>query len=298
MYEVATQQSGEMVSRNTQTEMMISRQAQEVQGAMVIAKRFPRDEVESFNRIMQSCKRKSLAESAMYEYPRGGTKVSGPSIRLAEAMAQNWGNIDFGITELEQKNGESQVMAYAWDLETNTRQVKIFSVPHVRGTKKGNVPLTDPRDVYEMVANQGARRLRSCILGIIPGDVVEAAVKQCEDTLINGEKKPLIDLVRDMAAIFQNEFGVPLDAIEKYISCKSEAFSMRDLVRLKKVYTSLRDGMAKREDVFELSTLVGNETEREVKDPFANQQKDGKSSTAKRGVKNDENTKKAEADTE
>ena len=52
MYEVATQQSGEMVSRNTQTEMMISRQAQEVQGAMVIAKRFPRDEVESFNRIM------------------------------------------------------------------------------------------------------------------------------------------------------------------------------------------------------------------------------------------------------
>ena len=130
------------------------------------------------------------------------------------------------------------------------------------------------------------------------GDVVEAAVKQCEDTLINGEKKPLIDLVRDMAAIFQNEFGVPLDAIEKYIGCKSEAFSMRDLVRLKKVYTSLRDGMAKREDVFELSTLVGNETEREVKDPFANQQKDGKSSTAKRGVKNDENTKKAEADTE
>ena len=169
---------------------------------------------------------------------------------------------------------------------------------YVRGTKKGNVPLTDPRDVYEMVANQGARRLRSCILGIIPGDVVEAAVKQCEDTLINGEKKPLIDLVRDMAAIFQNEFGVPLDAIEKYIGCKSEAFSMRDLVRLKKVYTSLRDGMAKREDVFELSTLVGNETEREVKDPFANQQKDGKSSTAKRGVKNDENTKKAEADTE
>ena len=158
--------------------------------------------------------------------------------------------------------------------------------------------LTDPRDVYAMVANQGARRLRSCILGIIPGDVVEAAVKQCEDTLINGEKKPLIDLVRDMAAIFQNEFGVPLDAIEKYIGCKSEAFSMRDLVRLKKVYTSLRDGMAKREDVFELSTLVGNETEREVKDPFANQQKDGKSSTAKRGVKNDENTKKAEADTE
>lgn len=160
-------------TRNTQTEMMISRQAQEVQAAMVIAKKFPRDEVESFNRILRACQRKRLAEGAMYEYPRSGTKVTGPSIRLAEAMAQNWGNIDFGILELEQKSGESQVMAYAWDLETNTRQTKVFSVPHMRGTKRGNVPLTDPRDVYEMVANQGARRLRACILGVIPGDVVD-----------------------------------------------------------------------------------------------------------------------------
>ena len=130
--------------RNTTAEMVVSRQAQEVQAAMVIAKKFPRNEVDSYNRIMRSCQRKSLAEQSMYEYPKGGTKVTGPSIRLAEAMAQNWGNIDFGIIELEQKNGESQVMAYAWDLETNTRQTKIFSVPHVRETKKGNVELTDP----------------------------------------------------------------------------------------------------------------------------------------------------------
>lgn len=298
MNEMVMQQGGEMMSRNTQTEMMISRQAQEVQAAMVIAKRFPRDEVEAFNRVLQSCKRKSLAESAMYEYPRGGTKVTGPSIRLAEAIAQNWGNIDFGITELEQKNGESQVMAYAWDLETNSRQVKIFSVPHIRSTKKGNVPLTDPRDIYEMVANQGARRLRSCILGIIPGDVVDAAVRQCEETLVNGEKKPLIDLVRDMAAIFQNEFGVPLEAIEKYIGCKAEAFSMRDLVRLKKVYTSLHDGMAKREDIFDIGIHAEHAMEGEVKDPFADKEKSEKKAADRKGVKKDEGQEKAEADAE
>lgn len=171
MNEVMVNEERGMAVRNSQTEMMVNRQAQEVQAAMVIAKRFPRNEVDSFNRILRSCQRKSLAETATYEYPRGGAKVTGPSIRLAEAMAQNWGNIDFGITELEQSNGESQVMAYAWDLETNTRQTKIFTVPHIRGTKKGNIPLTDPRDIYEMVANQGARRLRACILGIIPGDL-------------------------------------------------------------------------------------------------------------------------------
>lgn len=252
-------------ARTVQSEMMVSRQAQEVQAAMVIAKKFPRDEVESFNRILRACQRKSLAEGAMYEYPKGNTKVTGPSIRLAEAMAQNWGNIDFGIIELEQKNCESQVMAYAWDLETNTRQSKIFSVPHVRETKKGNIPLSNPREIYELVANQGARRLRACILGVIPGDVVDAAVDQCNKTLASGSTKPIIDLVRDMAGIFQNEFGVPLEAIEKYIGCKSEAFSMNDLVRLKRVYKSLRDGMAKREDFFDLAPSSDDSG---ITDPF------------------------------
>lgn len=254
---------------------MISRQAQEVQAAMVVAKRFPRDEIDSFNRIMTSCQRKSLAERAMYEYPRGGTKVTGPSIRLAEAMAQNWGNIDFGIIELEQSNGESQVMAYAWDLETNTRQTKIFNVPHVRGTKKGNVPLTDPRDIYEMVANQGARRLRACILGVIPGDVIDAAVEQCKKTMTEGNEKPLIDRIREGVKLFEEKFSVSQQMLEKYIGCKCEAFSENDMVRLNNVYRSLRDGMSKREDYFDISLP---EEETEVTDPFK-----GKSEQKKEG---------------
>lgn len=284
MNEMQTYGGGMPAMKQTQTEMMISRQAQEVQAAMVIAKRFPRDTVASYNRIMDACKRKGLAEAAMYEYPRGGQKVTGISIRLAEAMAQNWGNIDFGIMELEQKNGESQVMAYAWDLETNARQTKIFSVPHVRGTKKGNVALTDPRDIYEMVANQGARRLRACILGIIPGDVQEAAVKQCEQTLLGNGQKPVIDIVREMAEIFKNEFSVPLEAIEKYIGCKSEAFSMNDLVRLKKVYRSLKDGMAKREDYFDIGLPKEEEAAAgDVSNPFEKKEAD-----KKKGVKADD----------
>lgn len=276
---MVVQDSNYPTNRRTQTEMMVSRQTQEVQAAMVIAKKFPRDHVQSFNRIIDACKRPALAESAMYEYPRGGTKVVGPSIRLAEAMAQNWGNIDFGIIELEQRNGESQVMAYAWDLETNTRQSKIFSVPHIRSTRNGNVPLTDPRDIYEMVANQGARRVRACILGIIPGDVQEAAIEQCNKTMAGDNTKPIIDLVREMSSIFKNEFGVSLELIEKFIGCKSEAFTMNDLVRLKRVYKSLHDGMSKREDYFDISI----EPEQSgVEDPFEKQSKNkGK------GVKDD-----------
>ena len=265
--------------RSTTAEMVVSRQAQEVQAAMVIAKKFPRNEADSFNRIMQACKRKTLAEQSMYEYPRGDTKVTGPSIRLAEAMAQNWGNMDFGIIELEQKNGESQVMAYAWDLETNTRQTKIFSVPHIRSTKKGNKVLVDPRDIYELVANQGARRLRACILGVIPGDVIDAAISQCNTTLIGQSKAPLADLVREAVALFSQDYGVTVAMLEKFIGCKSESFSMNDLIRLKKVYRALKDGMAKREDYFELSPDVD---ESEInKNPFEGKEEAGKDKKGK-----------------
>src|SRR6266568_2100587 len=131
----------------------------EVQAAYVIAKRFPRNESEAYANIMDSCKRPTLAEQSMYAYPRGGTLVKGRSIRLAEALARCWGNLDCGVREISQGNGVSIAEAYAIDLQTNTRITKVFHVPHKRDTKKGVTRLTDARDIYELVANQGARRL-------------------------------------------------------------------------------------------------------------------------------------------
>lgn len=273
------------MQRSTTSEMVVSRQAQEVQAAMVVAKKFPRDENAAWQRIITACHRQTLAEQAMYEYPRGGTKVTGPSIRLAEAMAQAWGNIDFGITELEQHSGESVVMAYAWDLETNSRQTKIFTVKHIRSTKNGNYPLTDPRDIYEMVANQGARRLRACILGIIPGDVIDSAITECMKTLSGNNKIPLIDRVRKGAKMFEEKFSVTIPMLEKYIGCKLDAFSENDLIRLNNVYRSLNDGMAKREDYFDIA--AGLESG-DVSDPFEKAEEKKKSAKKKAEDKPDE----------
>lgn len=260
MNEMQTFTPQTVAPRGVNAEMMASRQAQEVQAAMVAAKRFPRDENTSYNRIINACKRQKLAECAVYEYPRADKSVSGPSIRLAEMLAQNWGNVDSGVIELERKNGESTVMAYCWDLETNCRQTMTFTVPHIRHTKKGDIALTDPRDIYEMISNQGARRKRACILGIIPGDVVDDALAECEKTLRSGGKEPLGDRVRKMLVIFQEEYSVPKESIEKYIGCKAEAFTEAAVVKLRGVYTALRDGRADREQYFDIPTAEDDET--------------------------------------
>lgn len=227
------------------------RAVQEVQASLVIAKRFPRNHIEAMDRILQTCTRETLANSALYSYSRGGSEITGPSIRLAEALAQNWGNIQFGVRELEQRHGLSVVEAFAWDVETNTRQVKTFSVPHVRDTRNGKKIITDARDVYEIVANQGARRLRACILGVIPGDVTEAAVRQCELTQQSSvDTSP--ENIKKLLSTFLTEFGVTQGQIEKRIQRRMESIRPAQFLQLRNIYQSLKDGMSSTDDWFEL----------------------------------------------
>ena len=124
-------------------------------------------------------------------------------------------------------------------------------MPHERYTREGGRrPVIDPRDVYEIVANQGARRLRACILSIIDGDVVEAAVKQCERTLkTRAEVTP--EALQSMLTMFA-EYGVAREAIEKRVQRRLEAISPAQLVQLGKVYNSIKDGMSSPGDWFEL----------------------------------------------
>lgn len=230
-------------------EVEAQRAIAEVQAAMIIARKFPRNPIEVMDRILNACTRQGLAESALYSYSRGGSEVTGPSIRMAEVIAQEWGNIQFGIRELDQANGESTVEAYAWDVQNNVRQVKIFKVKHMRNTKKGSYKLEDSRDIYELVANNGARRLRACILGIIPGDVVEAATKQCELTLTT-KMQITPEVLSRMIAEF-GKYGITKDQIEKRIQRRIDAITPALMVQLGKISNSLKDGMSVASDWFE-----------------------------------------------
>lgn len=220
----------------------------EVQAAVIMARQFPRDTIKAIERIKMACQRPNLAEQATYTYARGGQNITGPSIRLAESIAQLWGNIQFGIRELSQANGESTVEAFAWDLETNVRQSKTFQVKHEHHTRNGTKRLTDPRDIYELAANSGARRLRACILGIIPGDVVEDATDECNRTLavnIDLSEKKVAKMVEAFAA-----HNVTKAMLEERIQRPMESITPALYVSLAKIGNSLKDGMSKPADWF------------------------------------------------
>lgn len=231
------------------SDLSVRRDAREIEIAATMAQRFPRNPMAAADAIRQECTRVSLAQQALYEYHRGGSAVSGPSIRLAETMAQHWGHLDFGHRVLEQTARESLVEAYCWDMQTNVRRRIVFSVPHVRQTKGGQTDLTDPRDLYEVVANMASRRVRACILSVIPGDLAEQAVEVCNQTLI-AEADITPEALKKMVGAFA-EIEVSLEQIERRIGRHIEAVRPAQLVELRRIYTSIRDGISQASNWFD-----------------------------------------------
>jgi hypothetical protein len=220
----------------------------EVQARLVVARANPRDPILCADRILNACTRPGLAEKALYHYARGGTSINGASIRLAECGAQNWGNIESGVWELSRHDGVSECLAYAWDYETNTRDEKKFQVRHWRDTREGGYQLRDERDIYELIANMGARRKRACILAVIPGDVIEMAVAQCEQTLLaKADTSP--EAIKKLVEAFE-AIGVSQPMIEQRIQRRVDAIRPAQIVMLRSVYNSIKDGVGDIADHF------------------------------------------------
>jgi hypothetical protein len=221
----------------------------EAQGRLLIAKRFPRDQARAFAAAMDACRRPSLAEVAIYRFPRGGQSVEGPSIRMAEELARCWGNVAYGIRELSRRPGESEMEAFAWDQETNVISTQTFTVRHLRDKRGGPEALKDERDIYEVTANMGARRLRARILAVLPPDLVDAAVAECQRTMRDGSQKPVADRIRDMTQAFVR-VGVTADMLAARLGRPLDTATVDDLEELRGIFLSMKDGATGARDWF------------------------------------------------
>ena len=108
-----------------------------------------------------------------------------------------------------------------------------------------------------------SRRIRACILQVVPGWLTEEALEIVSATLKkddNAEKLP--ERIQSMEAKFL-ELGVSRSQLEKKLghSLEPNDMTMAEVYRLGRVYTSIADGMIRMNDVFP------TEEQSEVKDP-------------------------------
>ena len=248
-------------------EIEARRNAAELMIAVEVARQFPRNQHKAFERIMTDFSRPEVAEEAQYEYPRGGAKIKGLSIRAAEVIARHWGNIKRGFRTLDRVDGEpgkpgrTILEAYAWDLETNVCETRTVIVLHQRDREEGGKILTSERDIDELCANKAQRRVRSCILALIDADVKDAAAVQAEATI--AAKNPVTpETIKKILEAFEKR-GVTRKMIEARIQRSVDAFTPMLVIQFKRILASIKDGMSSPEDWFDLS--IGKEPEGETR---------------------------------
>lgn len=233
-----------------------SRAVAEVHAAIVVAQERRRDINLAVASMYRSCAMKSLADRAFYSYRRGSETVQGATVQLARELARCWGNIQYGLTELRRDDtyGQSEMQAWAWDVETNARASTTFVVPHRRDrseAKGGSVALTDMRDIYENNANHGARRLREMIFAILPAWFTEDATAACYEALAgddsDGTTHP--ERVANCVERFKT-LGVSEAQLEKRVGAPAGRWSPFDLAQLGVVYRSIMRRETSLEDEF------------------------------------------------
>ena len=226
-----------------------SRALGEIQAMLTIAQSRPRDEIRAIQKITNACQRSRLAELSEYSYSKGGTAISGATIRLLEVIGQNWGNMTWGFRELSQEVGvESTVQAYAWDLENNVKITRDFVVPHSMSAYGRIKLLTDQREIYEWIANQAQRRVRTCLENCIPRDIIEDAREECQKTLkssIDMSEARIISLIKGF-----EKYGVSKAQVEARIQRNASAMEAAQYIALVRIGNSMRDGISVASDWF------------------------------------------------
>lgn len=237
----------------------MQRQVAEIQAQFIMALHRPRNPMMAVDKMLVEAQRPSLAEVAIYSFSRGGTEITGLSIRALEMIARNWGNIKYGFRCLERRKGVSLMQAYAYDLESNVPVERVFEVKHVRDTRQGQKPLTDERDIYELEANQSQRRVRACIEALIPGDVTDA----CEETFkrtLEAKADTSPEGIKKMLEMF-GKMGVNQKMIEARIQRNVTSITAAQMVGLRSVYNSMKDGMSSKDQWFDVSLADAQKTD-------------------------------------
>lgn len=223
----------------------------EIQSAIIVAKKFPRNERHCFQKLMEAARRPSFAEDAEYCFERGKKKdgspnyVTGPSVNMAREAGRIWGNIRYGLSIVRDDDESRLIRGWAWDVETNTK-VEVeddFKKLIQRKQKNGETAwiIPDERDLRELTNRRGAILLRNALLQVMPKDLIEDALFQCHKTLENdaaedpdrAQKRLLVDF---------GSLHISVDMLESRLGHPFEQSSAKELAELRGICKSIQDG--------------------------------------------------------
>lgn len=218
----------------------------EIDSSVSTAKRYPR----SIKLFMQraegmACVTTEVAASCEYKLRRGDKAIQGPSIRLAEIVAANYGNLRVGARIIEEGKQFVVAQGVAHDMESN---VSYTSEVRRRITNKEGRRFND--DMIAMTCNAAcAIAQRNAIFKAVPMALVTPIIEKARETA-RGDLATLPVRRDKMLKSFEG-IGVKADRIFAALEVRgAEDITLDMFDDLRGMWTSIQDGEATADILF------------------------------------------------
>ena len=191
------------------------------------------------------------AESCFYRLERkdkDGQKaiIEGPSIRLAEIVANSWGNIRIATRIVGNDGKFITAQGACHDLESNV--IQVVEVKRSITTSKGYTFSNDMQVVTGNAAASIARR--NAILAVIPAAIFKPLYAKIQQKVLGEVKNDLENRRANMVKTYAL-LGVTQQMLFQHLKVdKMEDITVEMVVNLGKLYNALRDGQTTVEETF------------------------------------------------
>lgn len=240
--------NGEVIERVTPDASNLSVLVRaEIDSAIATARQYPRQIRTAINNIEQlATMDEATAEGCIYALNRSGKAIRGPSIRLAEIIAQQWGNcrVDARVIQVDRVNKMIVAEATFHDLETNSATKA--TIQRRISNARGQIYSDDMIVITGNAACSIARR--NAILAGVPKGVWSRGLEAAEQ-IVRGSAKTLTER-RDAAVKAFAHFGMTPEQVFQVMGVKGiEEIGLDELVTLRGTFSALKNGETTVEEV-------------------------------------------------
>jgi hypothetical protein len=221
----------------------------EIDIQIATAKHYPRNVQKVYSSALQTVESsREIAEACFYTLPRGGKNIVGPSVRLAEIMATNWGNLRVKTTIVDEGRDSVICQATCIDLETN---VGVSTEVRRRITDSKGKRFND--DMITVTTNAAsAIAFRNSVFKVIPGVFVQPIFERARQLAVGKETE--LDSRRAKCVKYFESLGVPATILLKHLGkLKVNDIKLEDIEYLLGVQNALKEGETSAEDVFQFT---------------------------------------------
>jgi hypothetical protein len=218
----------------------------EVDMQVATARRWPR----SLKRFKESAmamavKTPQIAQTCFYTLPRGGKKIEGPSIRLAEIVAVTWGNLRCESRVIDVGERSVTAQGTAWDIQTNVlvRKEAARRITDSRGRRYGD-------DMIIMTGNAAASiALRNAVFTVVPIAYVIDIYEHCK-RVAQGDRGSLDEAKAKWVQWFGSKGATKEQLLDLLGRQGVEDITIDDITALQGLSTALAEGETTLEELF------------------------------------------------